>query len=239
MPQKEQLTNEWRQELGENWQDVHSKYLHTIGNLTLTGYNSELGYSSFGTKRDMVGGFRDSPLRLNRGLANLDAWNEEEIKKRAKQLSELALNVWPYPQISEDALMKYKEEEPQNAQGIYTIESHRNNLAENELVCFNLLRERIKALDPLVREEPKKLYVAYKTDTNFADLVTGRKGSFHIMLNMPFKELKDPKKTCIDVTNINHWANGDARFWVRSPDDIDYAMELIKQAFEWHMDEIV
>ncbi len=63
MPQK--LTEEWERDLGENFQAIHNKYLHTIGNLTLTGYNSEYSNKSFKEKQGMEKGFKDSPLRLN------------------------------------------------------------------------------------------------------------------------------------------------------------------------------
>ncbi|GAA7987654.1 DUF262 and DUF1524 domain-containing protein [Helicobacter pylori] len=66
MPQK--LTEEWERNLGENFQEIHNKYLHTIGNLTLTGYNQEYGNKSFQEKKGMENGFKDSPLRLNQGL---------------------------------------------------------------------------------------------------------------------------------------------------------------------------
>lgn len=56
MPQKEDLSNEWKEELGEKWKEIRDKYLHTIGNLTLTGYNSELSFKPFKEKRDMEGG---------------------------------------------------------------------------------------------------------------------------------------------------------------------------------------
>ena len=66
MPQT--LSEEWKEELGANWSETHEKYLHTIGNLTLTGYNSELSNHSFKEKQDFPGGFRDSPLYLNKSL---------------------------------------------------------------------------------------------------------------------------------------------------------------------------
>ncbi len=75
------LTEEWKRDLGENFQEIHNKYLHTIGNLTLTGYNSEYSNKSFQEKRDMEKGFKDSPLRLNQGLRDLKSFGEEEIKK--------------------------------------------------------------------------------------------------------------------------------------------------------------
>ncbi len=79
MPQT--LTEEWERNLGENFQEIHNKYLHTIGNLTLTGYNPEYSNKSFQEKRDMEKGFKDSPLRLNQGLRDLESFGEEEIKK--------------------------------------------------------------------------------------------------------------------------------------------------------------
>ncbi|MGC0273354.1 DUF262 domain-containing protein [Pseudactinotalea sp. Z1739] len=73
LPQNENLSPLWRQALGDDWQDLQRKYLHTLGNLTLTGYNSEYSDHPFTTKRDMKGGFRDSPLQLNAGLGQLES----------------------------------------------------------------------------------------------------------------------------------------------------------------------
>ncbi|GAA8882732.1 DUF262 and DUF1524 domain-containing protein [Helicobacter pylori] len=106
MPQK--LTEEWKRDLGENFQEIHNKYLHTIGNLTLTGYNSTYSNKSFQEKRDMEGGFKDSPLRLNQSLRDLKSFGEEEIKKRAKDLTDLALKIWTYPNLNAETLEKYK-----------------------------------------------------------------------------------------------------------------------------------
>jgi hypothetical protein len=78
MPQNPNLSAAWQSELGPHWQEVQAKYLHTIGNLTLTGYNSELSDLPFEQKRTMPGGFADSPIRLNRSLAALQHWSEKE-----------------------------------------------------------------------------------------------------------------------------------------------------------------
>ncbi|HEC91496.1 MAG TPA: DUF262 domain-containing protein, partial [Candidatus Atribacteria bacterium] len=108
MPQNENLSNEWKQELGENWKEVHDKYLHTIGNLTLTGYNPELSDKPFKEKKDMEGGFADSPIRLNQSLAKLEHWNEQEILNRTKILSDLAVQIWNCPELDQEILNKYK-----------------------------------------------------------------------------------------------------------------------------------
>lgn len=96
MPQT--LTEEWQRELGANFQETHETYLHTLGNLTLTGYNPELSNRSFSEKQDMEGGFGDSPLRLNRSLAEAEVWNEYTIRERSEELAEKALQIWIYPE---------------------------------------------------------------------------------------------------------------------------------------------
>ena len=97
MPQNPNLSEEWKQGLGENWEEIQKNYLHVIGNLTLTGYNSELSDKSFIEKRDMKDGFKDSAIRLNIYLQDLETWNENEIKKRTERLINKAKNIWPYP----------------------------------------------------------------------------------------------------------------------------------------------
>ncbi len=99
MPQNPDLSDEWKEELGENWEEIQEKYLHTIGNLTLTGYNSELSDYSFSEKKEHEpGGFRDSRLRLNDSLLQEPEWNEDAILARAKVLAEKALKIWISPE---------------------------------------------------------------------------------------------------------------------------------------------
>jgi uncharacterized protein with ParB-like and HNH nuclease domain len=97
LPQNKDLKQEWIDDLGPDWQTIQDQWLHTLGNLTLTGYNSEYKDHPFLTKRDLPGGFAQSPLRLNQELGKLDSWNEASIKKRGEQLAERALGIWPMP----------------------------------------------------------------------------------------------------------------------------------------------
>ena len=78
MPQNRNLSEVWQNDLGPDWQRVQRDWLHTLGNLTLTGYNPEYSDHPFSVKRDMEGGFRNSPLRLNEGLSELPNWGEEQ-----------------------------------------------------------------------------------------------------------------------------------------------------------------
>ena len=109
MPQNPDLSEEWQEELGENWREVHEKYLHTIGNLTLTGYNSELSDHSFKEKQAVSGGFRDSPLRLNRSLAQAERWNKIAIVTRAKMFSEKTCKIWPNHGVLREIQQEHRE----------------------------------------------------------------------------------------------------------------------------------
>ncbi|MBP1888662.1 uncharacterized protein with ParB-like and HNH nuclease domain [Clostridium moniliforme] len=95
MPQN--LTPSWIEMLGENYEEVKEKYLHTIGNLTLTGYNSQMSNRPFHEKKNIEAGFNNSRLKLNKYVASVDKWNEEEIKKRGEILFDLAKEIWEYP----------------------------------------------------------------------------------------------------------------------------------------------
>src|SRR5690625_5889456 len=103
------MGEEWKEELGENWELIHEKYLHTIGNLTLTGFNPELSDRPFTIKRDMEGGFRDSPIRLNRSLASKSEWNETAILERSEELAAKVAEIWQYPRLSEEKLASIKK----------------------------------------------------------------------------------------------------------------------------------
>ncbi len=183
----------------------------------------------------MVGGFADSPLRLNHGLRKLEKWNEKELIKRGKQLAEQALEVWGYPELSNEILLQYKDKSLDSEVVSYTILDH-PDLQGNMLKVFEELRKRICNLDSSVREEFKKLYIAYKTTTNFVDIVP-QKSKLRLSLNMPFIEIHDPKGICKDITNLGRWGNGDVEVPFDSADEIEYVMSLIQQSFDKHRDE--
>jgi len=235
MPQNENLSAQWQRELGDDWKDIQIRYLHTIGNLTLTGYNSEMSDRSFLEKRDMTGGFADSPLRLNRGLAKLDRWGREQIEQRATSLAHMALDIWKFPNLAEEIVARY-EGMPEVNGDEYSLDQF-EHLNGDILEVFETLRKRILNLDSSVREEIKKLYIAYKTTTNFVDIVP-QKSRLRLSLNMRFDEINDPEGKCSDVTDKGRWGNGDIEVGVSSIDEIEYTLFLIRQSFEKHTDEI-
>ncbi len=227
MPQT--LNLEWERDLGENFQAIHDKYLHTIGNLTLTGYNQEYSNNSFQEKRDMEKGFKQSPLKLNQSLKNLESFGEKEIEKRANDLADWALKIWTYPKLDAETLEKYK---PKKEKKVYDLSSYKFGSHSREL--FDILSKEIKALDERIAEKFMKPYIAYKFKTNFVDIVVQNK-DLKLYLNMPFNELQDEKNLARDMTNSGHLGNGDVEVKLETKENIPYCLGLIKQALEKQM----
>lgn len=99
MPQNIEHNLLWQQMLGEDWQEVHSLYLHTLGNLTITGYNAEMSNKSFGEKVNGESGFKHSHLKLNESIVQCDVWNKKAIQRRTNILTDIILKIWKYPEF--------------------------------------------------------------------------------------------------------------------------------------------
>ena len=101
---------------------------------------------------------------------------------------------------------------------------------------FEQLSQQVLALDPSVTQDVLKLYIAFKAETNFVDVVP-QKNRLRLSLNMPFHDLNDPKELARDVTNLGRWGNGDVEIGLSNAADLPYVMGLIRQAFERQMGE--
>ncbi|KMZ46718.1 hypothetical protein AC782_05915 [Helicobacter pylori] len=224
MPKK--LDEKWKKDLGQDHERIHTQYLNTIGNLTLTGYNSEYSNRSFQEKRDMEKGFKQSPLRLNQGLRGLESFGEEQIKKRANDLADLALKIWTYPNLDAETLEKHK---PKKEKKVYDLSSYKFGPHSREL--FDILSKEIKALDERITEKFNQDYISYIFNTNFVDIVPLKNG-LKLYLNMKFHELQDEKNLASDMTNKGHWGNGDIEVTLKTKENIPYCLGLIKQALE-------
>nr|WP_232262813.1 DUF262 and DUF1524 domain-containing protein [Helicobacter pylori] len=230
MPQT--LNLEWERDLGENFQAIHEKYLNTIGNLTLTGYNEKYSNNSFQEKRDMEKGFKQSPLKLNQSLKNLESFGEKEIDKRANDLADLALKIWTYPILEAETLEKYKSKKDNKEKKAYDLSSYKFSPNSREL--FDILRKEIKALDERITEKINQDYISYMFDKNFVDIVVQNK-DLKLYLNMEFNELQDEKNLARDMTNKGHLGNGDIEVKLETKENIPYCLGLIKQALEKQM----
>lgn len=238
MPQNPNLSKQWHDDLGAEWQTLQLEYLHTIGNLTLTAYNSELSDRPFAEKRDMQNGLGNSPLNLNVGLGQVTCWNEAAIQQRANDLVKRALLVWAFPVVSREMLEQIKstralsdnQSEQDNLQRLDPHLSWINTEIKN---IFLQLRKQILDLDAGVREALKKHYIAYKYDRNFT-VIEIQQSKLKISLNISFAALNDPRQICIDSSTIGHSGNG--TFNLASVEELPYALSLIQQSLNRQID---
>ena len=184
--------------------------------------------SSFIEKLNMTGGFKESALRLNKYVITQSTWAEPQVKERAELLGEVAKKAWPYPTLTDSALAPYRKQEDAALQ--YTLESYQYLNAFNRIL-FEKLNTRILNLGTLVKREFKKMYIAYKADTNFVDVVI-QNSRLRLAVNMKFADVVDPKNICKDITGVGRWGNGDVEVALDSLDGLDDAMEIIEQAFK-------
>lgn len=232
MPQNNNLSDAWRQELGDDWQRIHESKLHTLGNLTLTGYNSEYSDNPFAVKRDMVpGGLKASPLKVNEGLGLSQRWDETAIDERAARLSKKAATVWGQPTLDDSLLTEYRPKTRQQ-ESKYVLEDHPQLAAGRPMrTLFDKLRIELLALDPNITEEVLKLYIAFKAETNVVDVVP-QASRLRLSINMPFPELSDEKRLAKDVTNLGRWGNGDVEVGLSNEEDLPYVLGLARQSLE-------
>lgn len=227
IPQNPHLSADWIAALGSDWREIQKKYLHSIGNLTLTAYNSEMSDSSFADKLNMAGGFKESALRLNKYVVTQTSWGEAQVNERASLLGEVAKKAWSYPNLTDAELAPYHKQDDAAPQ--YTLESYQYLNAFNRML-FEKLNTRILNLGTFVKREFKKLYIAYKADTNFVDVVF-QSSRLRLAVNMKFADVIDPKGICKDVTGVGRWGNGDVEIGLDSLDMLDDVMAIIEQAF--------
>lgn len=232
LPQNEKLSDAWQSALGTDWKRIQKTYLHTLGNLTLTGYNSEYSDRPFTDKRDMDGGFKHSPLKVNEGLGQVEVWDEAAISSRAAKLAKRAVTVWLAPMLDEAVLTNYRPtpEAPSN----YTIDDHHHLLAHREL--FEVFRKEVLVLDPCVSEEFLKWYVSYKAETLFLVVVPRAKG-LRIGFKMLFSQINDPEGFCRNVTGLGHWGACDVEILLKSLDELPYVLGLVRQSLENQLGE--
>lgn len=97
LPQKENAAV-WKKEVGENYSSVYEVYLHTLGNLTITGHNSELGTKSFSEKKKIIKDNSKANI-LNKEVLSADKWNETSIINRAKILANMLIKEFEYVDV--------------------------------------------------------------------------------------------------------------------------------------------
>lgn len=153
MPQNRNLSTTWQKMLGEDWQQIRDRYLHTLGNLTLTGYNSELGDRPFARKQELLAESITHITVLYSDVKDKTTWGEKEIEARAQRLSGLILQLFPIepPQVSIEFT------DPRYA--MYTV-ANPHDATYKVVNYYELLGERVNvdSFAFMVRSVARKLY---------------------------------------------------------------------------------
>ena len=182
MPQT--LNRQWRESLGDNYLEIHEKYLNRLGNLTLTGYNPEYSNRPFIEKRNMKNGFKESTLWLNQDIGNVENWTEQEIKTRGKHLANRALEIWPTPPKS--------SYQPRTAEQVAINIFEDFNFTGTKPTQFTLLGEShsVKSWLDLYMQTAKKLDFL---DTSYFERIATQPEKASLFCNAE-DEIKSPKK---------------------------------------------
>ncbi|MEC5425305.1 DUF262 domain-containing protein [Virgibacillus sp. C22-A2] len=134
MPQT--LTDAWNEELGGNAEFIHSTYLHTLGNLTLSAYNTELSNEPFLVKRRY---YEKSNLQMNKSITQYKSWNETSINSRTEELTRTIITVWPYFGKAENELRKITGSSPRLltiSEQSYSVRSWREVMEKTIITVF-------------------------------------------------------------------------------------------------------
>ena len=155
MPQNKNLSKSWQNMLGENWEQIHDKYLHTLGNLTLTGYNSELGDKPFDVKKNLLEN-PETPTHITilyNDVLDKENWNENTINDRADRLISIILKLFPIIEATE----KIDFTDPRYQE--YTVDDP-SNATYKYVNYYELLGERVlvDSFAGMVRSLSEKLY---------------------------------------------------------------------------------
>lgn len=233
MPQNEDLRPEWREMLGSDWKVVQETWLHRLGNLTLTGYNSTYSDRPFSEKRTIAGGFDDSPLRLNKFIREQSTWDAKAIEQRGKLLAEKAVTVWR-PLVVDLLAVKQRELEEHKALAAnYRIENL--ELDDTAKKLLEALRPQIQALGADVVELPNDRSVIYRVFDFFVEIIP-RKQRLSLLLNLDFADCEDPSGKARDATEyafiIGATEAGGVLYNLESQDDVPAAINVVRQAYE-------
>lgn len=233
MPQNENLTEGWRMMLGkENWKEVWKTWLHRLGNLTLTGYNSRYSDKPFQEKKTIKGGFSDSSIRLNRFVCEQHNWTEKEISTRTDALAKRAIKIWP-PLVVEQSLIN-KARHREMSERAARRDVGKVNMSAKARDLFEKLRVHVQALDSDVLEVAEPNSVSYHGPEFFLEVVP-RQYCLTLILALDFNKIDDPSGLAQDTAQrkfiVYAKHEGGALLTVSDAATIEPAIPLIRQAY--------
>ena len=232
MPQNERLRPGWRKMLGQEWKETQKTWVHRLGNLTLTGYNSTYSDREFEDKKAIEGGFQDSSVRLNKMVRDQDVWTSDEMSKRTNSLANRSLKIWPPLEVDKalvDEASKREKKKRAEQQDIGKVK-----MTDDARAIFDALRGHIRGIDSEIMEMAEAKSVSYHGPEFFLEVLP-RTHKVTLLLAMNFDEVDDPSGIAKDATErkfiVHARYEGGVSVNVSSVDMIDSVMPLIRQAY--------
>jgi len=238
LPQNKNLSEAWREALGQNFKSIQEIYLHTIGNLTLTGYNPEMSDKSFEEKKTVEGGFNSSPLTMNKYISEINKWDESAIVRRAKHLSSQALVIWERPTARKETIAKYSKNKNSNKElfNTYDLSTHLEHKDENIRKLYNHFKELLFFINEGFEEIVYKTGISYFLNDERFCWVEPYRTRITIYLNnnrLDYEKLKgsDPRN-CVSAIERSDGNYDLIKFALVPDDDMDYALMLLDKAYQ-------
>ena len=232
LPQNERLSAPWQSMLGKDWKKIQTTWLHRLGNLTLTGYNSTYSDRPFEEKKTIPGGFNDSSVRLNKFVREQTQWTAVEIDLRGQQLADRALKIWPSIEVTDSSIELAKQAEMRELAERRDVAKVPMSGAAREL--FEILSPKIQEIDPAILELAEPKSVSYHASGFFLEVLP-RKHRLLLLLPLNHSEIDDPHGLSQDATvwKFLFYAKheGGVLLRIREPIDIEHAMPIIRQAY--------
>lgn len=228
LPQKENAAV-WKKEVGEDYSKVYETYLHTLGNLTITGHNSELGTKSFNDKKDIIRE-NSKAVILNREVLSADTWNEKAILHRAEVLASLLIKQFNYEDIHSDSI--------DNNDSGFSLDSGLN-LTNTKPDSFTFVGEYTK-VSSWAEVLAKFMAVAYELDTPLLSDLAAKNyiipNASNVYISNDKRKMRKAKE--IDRSGIFYESNLAANTIVSFIRDILHQMELELDEFTFTLSEV-
>ncbi len=234
MPQNENLRKEWKDMLGDEWQLVHQTWLHRLGNLTLTGYNSEYSDKDYQTKKTINGGFDVSPLRLNRDMRESEVWTENEMIARAERLANQSIKLWPLLKISSKLISEYALDERKHLSHGKTT-SDVDGFKESTTELFGQLKSYIDSIASDASLIIGKKNLTFYTLEPFLQVIP-RSGKLAIVMTLEYDQIPiEMQEICSDTHEWSFIVYADLSgvyCEIGQEEDLTKFKELIRLAYE-------
>ena len=232
LPQNTNLNEDWRDMLGDDWEDEQNTWVHRLGNLTLSGYNQKYSDRSFEYKKKIKDGFEDSAVRLNKYVREQDQWTEKEIEERGKILSEIAMKIWPYLHVDREVYINDLEKKASQR----SIQDVDMNAETRKLFC-NVHSQIINFEEVITVVEGNSACLFNYKPEFIAELIP-RSKYITILLNIEVDGIENPT-SLIENANKKKFPGAKRRKYCRSfiniwtswaPEQIDIAVQVVKRA---------